>query len=377
MSRARSAARFASFAAAAAGIAYGCGAILALRRFARQAVAPAGGAAASVLVPLHGAEPELAENLTAFVRQIHAAAVQVVFGVNDPADAALTVARAVQSAHPGSDIAISTTAQATCANPKVANLLAMLPLARHGVLVFADSDMRVGPAYVRSVTAPLADARIGAVTCVYGARAAGGIAARFGAAFVNEQFAPSALVSAALGPLRHAFGATIALRRAVLEEIGGLAALGPHLADDHVLGARVAASGRRVALAGYVPLTIAADESAAALWRHEVRWHRTIRAVQPAGYVGLLLTYPLPLALIAFALAPGPAAAGLAAAAAAVRLGLRRTAARVLGVEPLPLALVPLRDAFGLAVWLRGFGGGPVRWRGDELHLSGGDAIRA
>ena len=179
-----------------------------------------------------------------------------------------------------------------------------------------------------------------------------------------------------LGPRRHAYGATIALRRAALAAAGGFAALGSHLADDHVLGHTIAATGLRVVLSRYVPHTLVAERSLHALLRHELRWHRTIRAVAPGGYAGLFLTYPVPLALLTWLAAPrAPASALLVIAAIALRVALARSAAGAFGVPALPLVLVPLRDILGLAVWACGLTGGAVEWRGASLQLREGDEL--
>jgi ceramide glucosyltransferase len=373
---ARSLAAHALGALAVAALGYAAAAVVCTRAFARRgAAAPAPAEPVSVLVPLYGDEPGLAENLWAFVEQDHAAPVQVVCGVHDAGDAALPVAEALRAAFPDR-VAISVGAPRTVANPKVANLLAMVAHARHETLVLVDSDMRVDAGYVRTVTAPLADPHVGAVTCLYGGRSNGSLAGALGAAFVNEQFAPSALVSMALGPLRHAYGATIAVRRATLARAGGFAALGPHLADDHVLGRAIAATGLHVVLSRYVPHTLVAERDLQALLRHELRWHRTIRAVAPGGYAGLFLTYPVPLALLTWLAAPrAPASAVLVLAAIALRVALARSAARAFGVPVLPLTLVPLRDALGLAVWACGLTGGAVEWRGASLLLREGDEL--
>jgi ceramide glucosyltransferase len=370
------------FAAVAAGVltlaalGYATAALRCTRSFARRNDdVPVYAEPVSVLVPLFGDEPGLEENLRALVAQDHPAQVQVVCGVHDAADAALAVAEAVRAAFPDR-VTLSVGAPRIVANPKVANLIAMSAHVRHETLVLVDSDMRVDAAYVRTVTAPLADPTVGAVTTLYGARSNGSVTGALGAAFVNEQFAPAALVSAALGPLRHAYGATIALRRSTLAAAGGFAALGPHLADDHVLGRAVTELGLRVVLSRYVPHTFVGERDLGALVRHELRWHRTIRAVAPGGYAGLILTYPVPLAFLTWMCAPRRwESLVLVVAAFAVRVAVARSAARALRIAPLPAALVPLRDALGLAVWACGLRGGSVEWRGEPLQLREGDAL--
>ena len=126
----------------------------------------------------------------------------------------------------------------------------------------------------------------------------------------------------------------------------------------------------------YVIRTMVSDSTLPILWEHELRWHRTIRGLQPLGYAGMFLTFPVPLALLALAFAPHrkPAALLLACAVAA-RIALQRVAARALGVPPAALWLIPARDAFGLAVWARGLTGHDVRWRGAPLQMGTGDLL--
>jgi ceramide glucosyltransferase len=329
----------------------------------------------TLLVPLHGAEPLLEENLRAFAEQDYPD-LQLVLGVARADDPALPIARRVASALPDRRIDIDVGEVAGARNPKLANVLSMMRLVRHATLILADSDTRVDRDFVRAVTAPLQQPEIGAVTCLFAGVPHGGLAAQLGAMFMNEQFIPAGLVDRLFGPLRHCFGPTNAFRAAVLQSIGGFEALAPHLADDFMLGHFIAERGLRVVISTYVIRTIVSDPTLAALWEHELRWHRTIRGLQPAGYAGMFLTFPVPLALAAFALARRRAPALLLlAAAVAGRVALQRVAARALGVPPAALWLIPLRDAFGLAVWARGLGGHDVRWRGAPLQMAAGDLL--
>jgi ceramide glucosyltransferase len=362
--------------AAVASLGYTVAAIAACANFARRGPEQADRTPpVTLLVPLHGAEPLLEENLRAFVEQDYPE-LQVVLGVAREDDAALPIARRVAAALPYRRIEIDVGEAPGARNPKLANVLSMMRLARHATLILADSDTRVDADYVRAVTAPLQQSEIGAVTCLFAGVPAGGFAAQLGAMFMNEQFIPSALVDRLFGPLRHCFGPTNAFRSAVLQSIGGFEALAPHLADDFMLGNFIARRGLRVVISKYVIRTMVTDPTLAALWEHELRWHRTIRGLQPLGYAGMFLTFPVPLALLAFVGATRrvPAALLLAAAVSA-RIALQRVAARALGVPPAELWLIPLRDAFGLAVWARGLTGHDVRWRGAPLQMAAGDLL--
>jgi ceramide glucosyltransferase len=288
----------------------------------------------------------------------------------------LPVARSVAAAFPERRIDIDIGEVAGARNPKLANVLSMMRLVHNSTLILADSDTRVDADYVRAVTAPLQSPDIGAVTCLFAGVPDDTFASKLGAMFMNEQFIPSALVDRLFGPLRHCFGPTNAVRTAVLQSIGGFEALAPHLADDFMLGHFIARRGLRVVISKYVIRTMVSEANLAALWEHELRWHRTIRGLQPLGYAGMFLTFPVPLALLAFALARHRApAALLLATAVAMRIALQRVAAQALGVAPAAIWLIPARDCFGLAVWARGLTGHNVRWRGAPLTMAEGDIL--
>ena len=329
----------------------------------------------TLLVPLHGAEPLLEENLRAFAEQNYPD-LQLVLGVAHAGDPALPIAQRVAAALADRRIDIDVGEVTGARNPKLANVLSMMRLVRHTTLILADSDTRVDADYVRAVTAPLQLPEIGAVTCLFAGVPDGTFASKLGAMFMNEQFIPSALVDRLFGPLRHCFGPTNAFRASVLQSIGGFEALAPHLADDFMLGHFVARSGLRVVISKYVIRTMVSDSTLPILWEHELRWHRTIRGLQPLGYAGMFLTFPVPLALLAFALASRRVPAGaLLATAVLARIALQRVAAHALGVRPAALWMIPLRDAFGLAVWARGLTGHDVRWRGAPLQMADGDLL--
>lgn len=328
----------------------------------------------SLLVPLHGDEPGLEENLRSFALQDYPGC-QLVLGVARADDRALAIAQCVAASLPDRCIEIDVGEVTSARNPKLANVLSMMRLVRHKVLILADSDTRVDPAYVRSVTAPLRKNGVGAVTCLFAGDPDGSFSAKLGAMFINEQFIPSVLVNGLFGPPRHCLGPTNAVRSKVLAAIGGFEALAPHLADDFMLGNNVAARGLRVVISRYVVRTIVSDPTLGALWNHELRWHRTIRGVRPAGYAGMFLTYPVPLALLALLLAPRPKRVVALLAAISVRIALQRISSRVFGVATASAWLVLPRDLFGIAVWACGLTGKAVRWRGAQLQIEAGDVL--
>lgn len=334
----------------------------------------------SVLKPLHGSEPELYDNLRSFCEQDYAN-YQLVFGVHDAADPALDVVQRLQREWPALDIRCVIDGVRHGSNHKVSNLINIDRQATHDWLVLADSDIRVGRDYLRRVVAPLARADTGIVTCLYRGRPVSGFWSQMGALFINEWFAPSVLVSRLFGSSKFAFGATIALRRDALRVIGGFHALANHLADDYRLGELTRAQGLRTVLSDCVVETSVVDDSAAALLRHELRWLRTIRTIQPGGYALLFLTFSLPLALLAALLTPGDLlSVGLLALTATARAvihycAISRTPGRLLKTI-ISLPLLPLRDALSLAVWAAGFRSRRVVWGAHEFTVADDGSFR-
>ncbi len=342
-----------------------------LRFAARKRPRPAARPAICALRPLHGAEPRLAEHLHALCAQDYAP-FTALFCVRSPDDGALPVARAVASEWPSiARIAIGD--DGARGNPKV-RTLAGCEHAVHGeIVVIADADIGVERTYLQALAAPFADPAVGAVTALYRGEPLGGLVAELGAMGIEEQFAPSVLVAGAVEPLRYCFGATSAVRRGILEAIGGFAAL-DELADDHALGRLVSERGHRIALADTIVTTTVTETALAALWEHELRWARTTRALRPAAYLGLCLAYPISFALLALALARRRgSASGLLAVALGARFALHAAARRALGVgRPSVWWLVPARDLLGLAVWAAGITGHSVRWRDAIVELDRG-----
>lgn len=325
--------------------------------------------AITVLKPLHGDEPLLETALASFCAQDYPN-YQIVFGVHDAADSALAVARRLASRHPHCDIAIVVEGSAQGVNRKVANLMNMLPRARHRVLLISDADVHAPPDFLARVAAALERPGTGLVTALYyGLPAGPGFVPRLGATQITHAFLPGVLLGRALGR-QDCLGAAMALRRETLEAIGGFGALVGHLADDAVLGMLVRARGQLVELCEALVGTTVAEATLAELWRHELRWARTMRSLAPAAYAASALQYPLFWAALAVVASAGAGwALGLFTAAWAIRAAAARGNDRALRLTALaPIWLLPLRDLISSLLILASFAGSRVEWRGQVLR---------
>jgi len=356
-------------------------AMFAVRRFSREAAgaAPKSAPSVTILKPLYGAEPELGDHLLSFCRQDYVGPVQILFAVHNAADPAAAVARRIVTSVRAGEIAgapVGLTAELIIdparhgGNGKVDNLINMSRVLAGDVVVLADSDIIVAPDYLNRLTAALEGEGVGAVTCLYRGVPTTGFWARLCAMGVDYAFLPNVATGLALNMAKPCIGATIALRRDVLERIGGFAPLKDQLADDFVLGALVRGLGLKVAVADFAVRHAHAERSFSDLWRQEIRWARTIRSLDPAGYFGTLVTHPVGWGALAVAFhgfAPG--AVALLGVGLLCRRMLQDEVDRRFGGESHPHGLLPLRDILGFCVFWASFLPGQLRWRGQDFDL--------
>lgn len=357
------------------GVLYALTAAVLVRRFmARALPAATASPAVTLLKPLSGDEPGLDGALASFAALDYPGPVQMVFGVHAADDPAAAAVRRLQDAHPALDIALVADPRLAGINRKISNLINMTPSARHDVLVLSDSDIAVEPDYLTRITTALAQPGVGVVTCLYTGTPAGGLWSRLAAMAVSYQFLPNAVLGSSLGLAQPCFGSTIAFTKATLAAMGGFEAFADRLADDFEIGRAARDLGLTIAIP---PMTVrhsCAEASAGELFDHEIRWGRTIRLIEGAGYAGSVVTYALPLALIALALL-GPSIPAVAALGAALsaRLVLKMQVDAATGARGPHMAgnlwLLPLRDVLSFAVFLASFASNSVSWRGRRFRV--------
>jgi ceramide glucosyltransferase len=336
----------------------------------------------TVLKPLCGAEPGLYENLRSFCLQEYPQ-FQIVFGVCDREDPALTVVARLLEEFPNLPMDVVVDPRQHGGNRKVSSLINMLGRARHDVLVMADSDAYVGPDYLATVTTPLLDRKVGLVTCIYHGEPTQRIWSRLGAMYVNEWYMPSVLLARLFGHEGYASGQTVCMRRETLQGIGGLRTIADHLADDYRLGELIRGLGLRIALSPYMLRAEHHEPTLDLLVRHEVRWMRTLRILRPRSFGLIFFGFSLPLALLGLLLcaidaSPSMLARTLFEVTLVARVGLH-FAHRLHGERPLlaDLWLLPARDLLLCWVWWRTFFTSRITWRGSEFDVDAHGTMRS
>ena len=357
----------------AANVFYLLAAIAGLRFFSRSE--PDEGcilAPATIMIPLHGADFDAYQNYARFCRQDYPE-YQIVFGVRDPRDPSIPIVQGLIEEFPDRDIALVVSDHTIGQNLKVSNLQNILERVKHEQIVIVDSDIRVSRDYLRRVLAPLADERVGLVTCLYRAAEAPDLGAKLEAVGIAAEFTPGVLMAWMLEGVKFALGSTMATTRTRLEAIGGFRAVADYLADDFKLGNLIAQAGYEIHLSNYIVETAMHPAGLVGMLRHQLRWARSTRVSRPFGYLGVILTYGTALALLTVAV---DRASFLSLLLLAATLVVRLATGWLIGVHWVGdkilkkyFWLLPVRDLLGFLIWCSSWVGRRVEWRGRVFEV--------
>jgi ceramide glucosyltransferase len=355
--------------------------------------------AVSLFKPLHGMEAGLERNLRGFYEQDylgHAAAngyaasvngisrVEVLFCARNEADEGLAVARMLAAEYPEVTTRFCTSGEPWAANAKVCSLVTMAKVATHDVWVISDSDVRVGPEYLRRVVLPFADDAVGCATCLYrGMTAEGGIWSRLEAVGMTVEMSSGVCAANLMEPMQFALGPTMVVRRESVDAIGGFEATAEYCADDFVLGNWIAAKGRKVLLSGHAIDHMVLHAGFVDSMKHQVRWMKSTRFSRPKGHFGTGLTFGVPFGVLAWggALLLGMPVLGWSLLAGSV-LGrslqawvVSKYVVRKKRAWP-TMILFPIRDLMGMLFWALSYTSNRILWRGEMYELEEGGRMR-
>ena len=332
----------------------------------------------TMLKPVRGLDPDLAENCRSFCRQDYPV-YQAIFGVADPQDAAIPVLQRVLEESANEQHRLVIGPEVYGPNRKISLLHQMLPFAAHEIVVISDSDVRVGPDYLCRIARPFLDQRVGLVTCLYRGDGAESFAARLEAWAIDDTFIPSVMAAYATEGVTFAFGSTLAIRKKILEQIGGFTPFADILADDYQIAEEARRQGYRLLLSDYPVACILGRSRFSEVFGRLVRWSRTHRSLRPTGYLLSGISHGTIFSLLYLILHRfSPTALATAAVVIGVRIGVafvidafilksRRAAARLWLLLP--------GDLLTFTAWALSFAGKRIRWRGTRYRIADGGRL--
>jgi ceramide glucosyltransferase len=390
----------------------------------------------TLLKSLKGCDPSTESCLRSWFIQDYPGPIQILFGVASAEDPVCEVVRRLIKEFPKADAELIVCGPLLGANLKVSKLAQIERRAKHDLLLVSDADVLVPPDLLVNVVPLLGNgadtdkraaneglatsgagqpkaaedcthsktlravpARVGLVTCFYRLANPTTPAMHWEAVAINADFWSQVLQAQSLKPVDFALGAVMLTRRTTLAEVGGFAALADCLADDYQLGNRLARRGYRIALSPVVVECRSEPMGWRAVWKHQLRWARTIRVCQPAPYFFSLLNNGTLWPLLWLAANPSAPVFAFAVFCCLVRVATAldlqrrigpRTELAVRGQEAAgpdsePAAcssaegqgagigarvMLPLfKDLLQAGIWLLAFTGNRIEWRGERFRL--------
>jgi ceramide glucosyltransferase len=332
--------------------------------------------AVSVLKPVHGLEARLKENIESFFRQDYPD-YEILFAADEADDAALDVVREVCARYPHIRSRVLVTGT-PWPNPVVYSFHCMAEVATHEILVTTDSDVEVGPRYLREVVSPLLDPQVGMVTCVYRGKNAAGFFSGLTAIGMSVEMTAGVLVANLLEGMKFGLGPTTAVRKDSLARIGGYTALRDYIAYDFAIGNLMAKAGYRVVLSGHIIDHVVNQKSFRRMWQNQLRWAQTTRYSRPKGHFGSGLIFAMPYGLFGLVSAGLLGHWGVGVLLLGVAVVNRLVEAWLVGwmvvrdpqIGRAPW-LYPLRDLLGFLVWFASYLNLRYVWRDSRFELKG------
>ena len=329
----------------------------------------------SLLKPVHNSEKGLRENLTSYFN-LDYPSFELIFCARSLTDPAILCAQEVAKDFPSVPVRFIASGEPLWANPKTFSMSLLVEAATHDVILISDSDVRVDRGYLQQVVQPLADPKVGLVTCIFRGKSAGGFPSTLIALNQTVEFSSGVLTANLLEGMTFGLGPTLLTRKSNVEQIGGLAKMGNLLADDFWLGNKIFHTGYSVALSNAIVDHMISCKNLASGIRHQISWAKNTRRTRPAGHLGTGLTFATPFGLIGLfaALTLGHPVLGVSLLLAACVN--RWTQALLIGYftvkDPAALKffwLYPVCDLLGFCSWLASYGGATISYRGERYRI--------
>jgi len=323
----------------------------------------------SVIKPVKGVDAEAYENFQSFCRQRLPVPYELIFALQDPEDPALPLIERLKEEHPEVDIRVTVNPVKHPWTGKCSNLYYGLQLAKYDCLVFSDSDMRVPPDFMARISSQLYGRGLGLVSALPIHLGAKGFWALIYMLHLNATILAQWLPWATVFKLGVA-GGTVAIKREVLDRIGGIAAIGDYLVEDVQLGLLVREAGYGIAIGPPVYSLVGAktkEDALSLMARGAIIYRRMLSTALEVPYfivgyfylpllaAGIILSYPSLLW-----------AAGIHLGCKVLTGFLISRAAGTSGAEAL---LVPVMDCLFLYTYGRTLLSGDLTWRGISYRV--------
>lgn len=319
----------------------------------------------SVIKPVKGIDADAYQNFKSFCEQKLAVPYQLIFSLQDADDPALPLLNKLKAEFPRLDIQITVNPVKNSLTAKSSNLFYGLKLAKYNCLILSDADMYAGPDFIARIASQLySKQKIGVVSALPVHVKPQGFWAWIYQLQLNATILAQWLPYASIFRLGVA-GGTIAIKREVLERIGGVEAFGGYVAEDVRIGLLVKEAGYQVAVGPVIYSPVGAKtlgDLASLLARGSIIYRRMLHTALEVPYLVVAYCYLLLTILGIFA------ANTTFFTAAAIHLTSKIITAalitRTAGTSGKEAFLVPILDVIFIYLYFHTLRKGVLTWRG-------------
>ena len=333
----------------------------------------------TVLKPLKGCNAETRRCLRSWFTQQYPGPVQILLGVASSDDPVCEVARELLAEFPAMDARLVICAENMGANGKVSTLRQLEPHILHPLVMVSDADVEVGADFAAGIAPLLATPGAGLVNCFYRLANPANTAMRWEAVAINADFWGQVLQARSLGPVDFALGAVMSMPASMLRQIGGFAPLADYLADDYELGRSIARAGGRIEFASAVVDCRETPAGWKEVWKHQLRWARTIRVCRPLPYfmsvLGNATLWPLLWLLVEMDAMAAIFCVG-AAVFRVVSAGDQQSRLTESDRNWVYWWLPLVKDLLDAMIWAAEFWGNDIEWRGERYRILPGGKLQ-
>jgi ceramide glucosyltransferase len=268
--------------------------VLLVRRYVRLPAPPKQRPPVSILRPVAGIENYTEETLASAFK-VDFPDFEIIFCVEDRADPVIELIGRLMESHPNVPSRLLVGDDPISNNPKLNNLIKGWRAARYDWIVMADSNVLMPQMYLDDLLSCWTDG-VGLVSSPPIGTCPEGIGGELECAFLNTYQARWQLVADAFG-VGFAHGKTMLFRRNIVDQAGGIAALGSATAEDTAATHLVRAAGLRVRLTRTPFPQPLGRRTLAQVWRRQLRWSQLRRGdvglifwAEPLSFASLILT---------------------------------------------------------------------------------------
>jgi len=325
----------------------------------------------SILKPMKGLDDNLFDNLESFCR-LDYPEYEIIFALQSWNDPAYKVAKKVKDKYPGIDITIHVENYNPGLNPKVNNLIPAYRISKHRTILISDSNVAVDKDYLRAIANKLDDPTVGLVCNLI--RGMGGYS--FGA--VLENLHMNSFIIGSVGLLDRfmkmpcVIGKSMLMRKSDLEAIGGLAEFKDVLAEDYLMGQRIAGLGKKVVVSGHLINNVNNYWGIKKFINRHTRWGKLRRHIGGARYISELISNPVFMAFLPLLLwEPSRLTFAFAGLVSAFKITGDYIIGRSIGsnLKIRSYILSPLKDLIIGVLWFAPLISSTVVWRGNRYMI--------